>query len=41
MLLKDSDFISQKEFDSISADSEELIKMLVSIVKTTKASLKR
>jgi len=28
-----------EEFDSIMADAEELIKMLVSIVKTTKARL--
>lgn len=39
MLLKDTDYISQKEFDSIAIDAEELIKMLVSIVKTTKTNL--
>ena len=41
MLLKDTSFISQREYDSISIDTEELIKMLVSIVKTTKINLKR
>lgn len=39
MLLKDTDYISQKEFESIAIDAEELIKMLVSIVKTTKTNL--
>ena len=38
-LLKDSDYITQKSFDSIYPDSIELIKMLVSIVKTTKTKL--
>ncbi len=36
-LLKDSDYINEKEFDSIFPDSEELLKLLVSIVKTTKS----
>jgi len=39
MLLKDTGYVTEKEFDSIVADAEELIKMLVSIVKTTKARL--
>ncbi len=39
MLLKDTGYITEKEFDSIIVDAEELIKMLVSIVKTTKARL--
>ena len=33
MLLKDTGFISQREFDSISTDTEELIKMGVSILE--------
>ncbi len=39
MLLKDTRFITEKEFESIILDAEELIKMLVSIVKTTKTKL--
>jgi four helix bundle protein len=39
MLLKDTGYITNKEFDSIIIDSEELIKMLVTIVKTTKNNL--
>ena len=39
MLLKDTEYITQKEFESMSTDAEELIKMLVSIVKTTKSRL--
>lgn len=39
MLLKDTEYITNKEFDSIITDAEELIKMLVSIVKTTKTRL--
>jgi four helix bundle protein len=35
-LLKDTDFLNEKMFESISADCVELIKMLVSTVKTSK-----
>lgn len=41
MLLKDSEYISAKSFDSIHPDSVELIKLLASIVKSTKEGLKR
>lgn len=41
MLLKDSDFLSEKEFISIHLDCSELIKLLISIVKTTKSRLNR
>lgn len=41
MLLKDTNYISQKEFNSINTDVDELIKMLVSIVKTTKTKVNR
>lgn len=40
MLLKDSDFLSEMEFNSIHADCNELIRLLASIVKTTKNKLK-
>ena len=36
MLLKDSEYLDEKSFVSIHADSSELIKLLASIVKTTK-----
>jgi len=41
MLLKDTTFISETEFNSIFPDCKELIRLLASIVKTTKTSLKR
>ncbi len=41
MLLRDTDYISLKEFDSINADVEEVLKLLISIVKTTKRSINR
>lgn len=36
MLLKDSDYLDEKSFQSIHSDSSELIKLLASIVKTSK-----
>jgi len=41
MLLKDSFFLSLTEFDSMYKDCDELIRLLVSIVKTTKKSLNK
>ena len=38
MLLKDSEYIDEKSFESIHKDCDELIRLLVSIVKTTKKS---
>lgn len=40
MLLKDAELLSEKEFISIHTDCQELIKLLASIVKTTKQKLK-
>ena len=40
-LLKDTGYIQQAEFDSIIKDCEEVLKLLVSIVKSTKTSLKK
>ena len=40
-LLKDSEYISPSEFNSIFSDSEEIVKLLVSIVKSSKKSLKK
>ena len=36
MLMKDSDYLDEKSFSSIHADISELIKLLASIVKTSK-----
>ena len=38
MLLRDSDYIDEKSFTSIHDDCSEVIKVLISIVKTTKSS---
>ena len=38
-LLHQSETIAGRDFESIRNDSEELVKLLVSIVKTTKAAL--
>jgi len=38
MLLKDSEYMDEKIFTSIHDDCDELIRLLVSIVKTTKQS---
>lgn len=40
-LLNDTDFIDSKEAKSLIDDCEELIKMLVSIIKTTKSKLQK
>ncbi len=37
-LLKDTEFIDEKMFNSLYEDSEELIKILVTIIKTSKRS---
>ena len=39
-LLYRTDILSQKEYDSLSKDCDELVAMLVSTVKTSKAQLK-
>lgn len=41
MLLKDSEYIDLKSYNSIHPESIELIKLLVSIVKSTKEKLRR
>jgi hypothetical protein len=37
--LKATEFISNKEFESISIDAIEIIKMITSSIKTTKSKL--
>lgn len=39
-MVKEGDYISEREFKSISKDCQEIIKILASIVKSTKQSLK-
>jgi len=39
ILLKETDYLSASEYLSIHADAEELLKILASIVKTTKTKL--
>ena len=39
-LLKCTDYIGGEQFESINDDAVELIKMITSIIKTTKANLK-
>ena len=41
ILLKETEYITESEYLPMHADAEELLKILVSIVKTTKAKLKR
>ena len=41
MLLKDTTYLSIEEFDSINDDCISILKMLISIVKTTKQNLKK
>lgn len=41
VLLKETEYLVESEFISIHADAEELLKILVSIVKTTKRRLNR
>lgn len=38
MLLKDSEYITEESFQSVIADCRELIKILVSIIKTSKGN---
>jgi four helix bundle protein len=41
MLLHDSDYFDNKTFQSIVSDCQELIKMLISIIKTSKDNHKK
>lgn len=41
IILKETEYLTELEYASIHADAEELLKILVSIVKTTKAKLNR
>ena len=39
-LLKSTDYLSVEQFESINIDAVELIKMITSIIKTTKTNIK-
>ena len=41
ILLNETNYLTKTEFTSIHNDADELVKLLVSIVKTTKANLNR
>lgn len=41
MLLKDTGFLTEQEFGSMKEDCLSILKLLISIVKTTKQKLKR
>ncbi|MDP4129178.1 MAG: four helix bundle protein [Bacteroidota bacterium] len=41
MLLKDTNYISTEQYNSLVKDCKELLKLLISIVKTTKDALKK
>jgi len=41
VLLKETEYLTESEYTSIHADAEELLKILVSIVKTTKIKLNK
>ena len=41
MLLHDSDFLEEKIFKSMLNDCQELIKMLISIIKSSKENHKK
>jgi four helix bundle protein len=38
-LLKETDFLTNEQFQSINADAVEIIKLLTSIIKSTKANI--
>lgn len=41
MLMKDTEYLNETEFQSISKDCSEILKLLISIVKSTKTALKK
>ncbi len=40
-LLKETEYLSDEQYESINKDAVEVIKMLTSIIKTTKANLRK
>ncbi len=41
LLLKDTDYLTEIEFQSIQKDCSEILRLLISIVKSTKGNLKK
>lgn len=41
MLMKDTEYLNETEFQSIKSECSEILKLLISIVKSTKTSLKK
>jgi four helix bundle protein len=41
LLLNKGEYLNEKEYESISTDCTEILKMLIKIVKTTKQNLGR
>ena len=41
ILLKDTGYLNQEQFDSINTDSSVILRLLISIVRTTKDSLSK
>lgn len=41
ILMKETGYLKEEEFKSVYEDAEELVKMLASIVKTTKIKLNK
>jgi four helix bundle protein len=41
LLLKETNYVDQSDFESLNTDADELVRMLVKIVKTTKTTLGR
>lgn len=40
-LLKDANYVDEKVYNSIQAEANEILKLLISIVKTTKQNLNK
>ena len=40
-LLKDTEYLSEQEFESLSRDSQELLALLISSIKTTKQTIEK
>jgi len=40
-ILKDTEYLSEQEFESLSRDSQELLALLISSIKTTKQNIEK
>lgn len=39
--MKETDYLMEEQYQSINSDAVEIIKMITSIIKTTKSNLKK